>query len=119
MNINMKRIICHIKMACFFVIINLLIFRINSFKYYKAFNLLSKSILLITDEGFREIIQRIEVYNHNEIDEKSDYLIELIDYYGHNQIRFSDVVDVFDNEIIFDNDTGEKIKVLDKIASRI
>jgi len=74
---------------------------------------------LITDEGFREIIQRIEVYNHNEIDEKSDYLIELIDYYGHNQIRFSDVVDVFDNEIIFDNDTGEKIKVLDKIASRI
>ena len=52
MNINMKRIICHIKMACFFVIINLLIFRINSFKYYKAFNLLSKSILLITDEGF-------------------------------------------------------------------
>ncbi len=74
---------------------------------------------LITDSGFKEIIQRIEVYNPNEIEEKSDYLIELIDYYGHNQIRFSDVVDIFDNEIIFDNDTGEKIKVLDKIASRI
>ena len=74
---------------------------------------------LITDSGFKEIIQRIEVYNPNEIEEKSDYLIELIDNYGHNQIRFSDVVDIFDNEIIFDNDTGEKIKVLDKIASRI
>ena len=74
---------------------------------------------LITDDGFREIIQRLDIYNPNEIEEKTNYLIELIDYYGHNQIRFSDVVDIFDNEIIFDNDTGEKIKVLDKIASRI
>ena len=74
---------------------------------------------LITDDGFREIIQRLDIYNPNEIEEKTNYLIELIDYYGHNQIRFSDVVDIFDNEIIFDNVTGEKIKVLDKIASRI
>jgi len=39
-------------MVSFFVIINILIIGINTFKFYKAFNLLSKSILLITDEGF-------------------------------------------------------------------
>ena len=48
----MKRITYHFKILLFFVIINVLIIGINSFKYYKAFNLLSKSILLITDEGF-------------------------------------------------------------------
>ena len=48
----MKSIIYHFKMSLFFIIINVLIIGNNSFKYYKAFNLLSKSILLITDEGF-------------------------------------------------------------------
>ena len=40
------------KKTLFFVIINVLIIGTSSFKYYKAFNLLSKNILLITDEGF-------------------------------------------------------------------
>ena len=39
------------KKYLFFILIFLLITPFQSFKYYKAFILLSKNILLITDEG--------------------------------------------------------------------
>ena len=74
---------------------------------------------LITKEGFKEIILRINIFNPNEIEDKTNYLIGLIDNYGFNQINFSDLVFLFDNEFIIDNQTGEKIKILDKIASKI
>ena len=71
---------------------------------------------IITGEGFVEIIQRTNLYNQDDIESKVQKLLELVDENEYNHIRFTDVVDVFDKEIVED-ENGKKIKALDKIAS--
>ena len=70
---------------------------------------------IITGEGFVEIIQRTNLYNQDDIESKVQKLLELVDENEYNHIRFTDVVDVFDKEIVED-ENGKKIKALDKIA---
>ena len=70
---------------------------------------------IITGEGFVEIIQRTNLYNQDDIESKVQKLLELVDENEYNHIRFTDVVDAFDKEIVED-ENGKKMKALDKIA---
>ena len=71
---------------------------------------------IITGEGFVEIIQRTNLYNQDDIESKVQKLLELVDENEYDHIRFTDVVDAFDKEIVED-ENGKKVKALDKIAS--
>ena len=70
---------------------------------------------IITGEGFVEIIQRTNLYNQDDIESKVQKLLEIVDKNEYNHIRFTDVVDAFDKEMVED-ENGKKIKALDKIA---
>ena len=74
---------------------------------------------IINEEEFSELIQRMNIFKDDEIENKIFLFLEKIDPFDHQKITFSECVSFFSGEIIKDKDmkgNEKEISVLEKIC---
>jgi Ca2+-binding EF-hand superfamily protein len=90
--------------------------------YLKNFNQIFKSIDtdrdgIITDYDFVKLVEIANVYNtREELETKTQTMIKELDKYSNGTITYNDIINLWNNEMTFDQITGENLSLLDKLS---
>ena len=77
---------------------------------------------IINEEEFSGLIQKMNIFKENEIENKILYFLEKIDPFDNQKITFSECISFFSSEYILDtndnndNKNGKEISILEKIC---
>ena len=80
---------------------------------------------IINEEEFSGLIQKMNIFKENEIENKILYFLEKIDPFDNQKITFSECISFFSSEYILDtndnndNKNGKEISILEKICFNI
>ena len=74
---------------------------------------------IINEEEFSELVQKMKIFNENEVEGKIFQLLEKIDPFDNQRITFSECVSFFSQEIIIGNDINgneKEISILESVC---
>ena len=89
----------------------------NLVKFFQKYD--KEKYGIINYDDFKLMVKDFGIFDKDNINEKTNFLIEKLDKEATGQITFNDIVEGFDNFYLnnITNKTEDKIKLLDKISN--
>ena len=89
----------------------------NLVKFFQKYD--KEKYGIINYDDFKLMVKDFGIFDKDNINEKTNFLIEKLDKEATGQITFNDIVEGFDNFYLsnINNKTEDKIKLLDKISN--